>query len=233
MGSEGREKGSLPDELPSHLVDVPAFELAEFQVTQGLWKAVYSMLSRRKREKFEILKLSSNPSWFRAKNRPVELISWRDVRAFCNELSHLTGITYRIPSEAEWEYAARCGKIDTNYSGSDFLEEVGWNFSNSGAETMPIGLLYPNDWGLYDMSGNIWEWCEKHRYLNYEGIPIDGSPSLNYNEFDNERERINERRIARGGSWLDIASSSNIFQAKFSRGTRFKNMGFRLAAEIS
>ncbi|MEL6356170.1 MAG: formylglycine-generating enzyme family protein, partial [Bacteroidota bacterium] len=196
---------------------VSAFYLAEYPVTQGLWEAVYARLTEEEKEQ-----IPANPSHFTGLRHPVENVSWDEASAFCKALVRLTGQAYRLPTEAEWEYAARCGKRDKLYSGSSHLEEVGWYEGNNIETTMPVGLMAPNEWGLYDLSGNVDEWCADHYAENYRHTPRDGKAQVSSDPA--------AQRVLRGGSWGDYAwgcRSANRFRDWPDY--RSINLGFRLA----
>ncbi|MDE6339121.1 MAG: formylglycine-generating enzyme family protein [Muribaculaceae bacterium] len=161
-----------PDEQPVHNETVGTFYIGKTEVTQRLWTAV----------------MGSNPSYFRGENLPVENVTWFDCQEFVERLSRLTGRIFRLPTEAEWEYAARGGDKSRGYkySGSDDLYRVGWYTENSGSTTHQVGQKLDNELGLFDMSGNVWEWCSD----NY---------SNNYNS-----PRNSSNRVYRGGSWGNI-----------------------------
>ncbi|MDX2286904.1 MAG: formylglycine-generating enzyme family protein [Bacteroidia bacterium] len=207
----GADDAAFSDEKPVHEVRVPSFSLGEYPVTQGLWLAVMG---------------GGNPSGFPGLDRPVELVSWEDAQAFIAKLNGLTGRGYRLPSEAEWEYAARGGAGSEGYlyAGSDKLKEAGWYNENSGDETHPVGQKLPNELGLYDMSGNVWEWCEDHWHRSYQGALADGSAWV-------EADRTGLGRVGRGGSWGSDARLCRVsYRNRNSPGYRYRRLGFRLAA---
>ncbi|MEG4064956.1 formylglycine-generating enzyme family protein [Microcoleus sp. SVA1_A1] len=196
MGAPENEKESHSCERPQHQVSVPAFLMGRYQVTQAQWKAVAG-LPQIERE------LKPDPSHFKGDNLPVENISWLDAVEFCKRLSMHTGREYRLPSEAEWEYACRAGTTTTYSFGDDpaELENYAWYDENFGRKTYPVGEKLLNAFGLYDMKGNVWEWCADDWHGNYEGAPTDGSAWVDKN---NNRSHS---RLLRGGSWFDHAGS--------------------------
>ncbi len=184
MGSPVDEEGRFADESPLHEVTIPySFEMLTTEVTQQVWEEV----------------MGSNPSCFKYPDNPVESVSWNDCKLFINKLNQMDSqYTYRLPSEAEWEYACRAGASTRYHSGDseDDLKQIGWFNHNSGSTTEACAQLEPNTWGLYDMSGNVWEWCEDYYHENYEGAPLDGSPWL-----DNPGPNM----VSRGGSVTSAA----------------------------
>lgn len=204
-------------ERPQHEVTVGDFYIGKFSVTQAFWKAVMK---------------GENPSNFKSDDLPVEHVSWNDAHSFIKKLNDLTvfsrpqGLVYRLPSEAEWEYAARGGKYHKegyNYAGSDRLKDVGWFNENSVNETKPVGLKNHNQLGLYDLSGNVWEWCEDDWHYNYEGAPKNSLAWIDSPE-------RGPYRVLRGGSWLDRLRTCRVTNRSglqpIHRGDSY---GFRLA----
>ena len=172
------EQGSdaYSDEKPAHKVTLSSYSIGETEVTQALWQAV----------------MGSNPSKFRGSNRPVEMVSWNDCQTFINKLNSLTGKRFRLPTEAEWEFAARGGNKSKGYkySGSNNLSAVAWYKDNSGSKTHPVKTKAANELGLYDMSGNVWEWCQDWK----------GSYSSSA-QADPMGPSTGSIRVYRGGSW--------------------------------
>ena len=172
------EQGSdaKSDEKPAHKVTLSDYYIGKTEVTQALWKAV----------------MGNNPSSFKGENLPVECISWNDCKAFISKLNSLTGKRFRMPTEAEWEYAARGGSKSRGYkySGSNTLDDVAWYWDNSGRKTHEVGTKKPNELGLYDMSGNVWEWCSDW-YGDYSSSAQTNPKGPDSGTY----------RVYRGGSW--------------------------------
>jgi len=211
MGSPPTENGRDDDEGPQHDVTVPPFHISQYAVTQAQWRGV-TALPRVNQE------LALNPSDYEGDNRPVEKVSWHDAVEFCQRLSRATELNYRLPSEAEWEYACRAGTITAFHCGKRITRE---NANLDSAGTTNVGSYPPNPWGLYDMHGNVWEWCADVWHDNYEGAPTDGSAWL---IGGNQRFRV-----LRGGSWL--VNDLNVRSANRSRilqAVRYSFIGFRL-----
>jgi formylglycine-generating enzyme required for sulfatase activity len=226
MGAPEAETGRYKDESPQHLVKVPPFFIGQTPVTQAQWRVV-AALPQQERE------LSPDPANFKGNDRPVEQVIWYEAVEFCARLSELTGRTYRLPTEAEWEYACRAdtttpfyvGETITtelaNYDGSVFLNELP---GQSRQATTPVGQFVPNAFGLYDLHGNVWEWCLDHWHDNYDGAPTDGSAWLT-----DDKEA---KRVIRGGSWFsrpgDCRSACRNY---INPGDRVNIVGFRLVCE--
>lgn len=167
------------EEKPVHEVTISKdYYMGETQVTQALWQTV----------------MGDNPSCFNGNNNPVERVSWYDCQEFIEKLNALTGKQFRLPTEAEWEFAARGGNKSrhTRYSGSDDLDSVAWYVGNSGSQTHPVTKKSPNELGLYDMSGNVWEWCNDWYGDDY----YSNSPSV-----DPQGPSAGSGRVLRGGCW--------------------------------
>ena len=199
-----------PKERPAHQVTISQpFYLGTYEVTQGQWEAV----------------MRNNPSTFGGgPNLPVENVSWKNVQAFIEKLNMMEGgSTYRLPTEAEWEYAARAG-MTTAYSFGDDPEQLGayaWYSSNSGSKTHPVGQLEPNPWGLYDMHGNVWEWVHDWYAKEY----YQRSPAR-----DPQGPDSGVGRVLRGGSWINAGGNARAAQRNAGApGDRYGFYGFRLA----
>jgi formylglycine-generating enzyme required for sulfatase activity len=202
-------------EQPKHKVTVSNFEMGRTLVTQEQYQAVMRV---------------ENPAYFIGKNHPVEQVSWDDARRFCEELSRLTGDSYRLPSEAEWEFTCRSGTNSEYYSGFgiDDLARAGWYLENSKGTSRPVGEKVPNGFGLFDMHGNVWEWCEDDWHSSYE-LPDQKAPDDGSAWIDKQRD---VRRVLRGGSWvndsLKCRSASRDYDYTSNRNF---GIGFRLVRE--
>ncbi|NET08138.1 MAG: formylglycine-generating enzyme family protein [Symploca sp. SIO2B6] len=186
MGSPDSEAGRSDYEVPQHLVKVAPFFMGKYPVTQEQWLIVAGFPQVN-------CSLNPHPSYWKGSNLPVECISWYDAQEFCNRLSQQTGREYRLPTEAEWEYACRAGESTPFHFGEGISPKLA-NFNENRNGTTPVGSFQvANNFGLYDMHGNVWEWCADHWHENYEGAPSDGQAWLGS---DNDN-----RRIIRGGSW--------------------------------
>lgn len=196
-------------EEPAHEITVKDFYIGKYLVTQAQWRAV----------------MGSNPSNNKGcDNCPVENVSWNDVHEFLKKLNALTGQQFRLPTEAEWEYAARGGHQSKGYlySGSNNLDEVGWYSENSGGKTHPVGQKKPNELWLYDMSGNVLEWCEDDWHDGYDGAPTDGRAWIG-----SLRDPF---RVNRGGSWqLSPRFCRAASRIGSNLALRDNSIGFRLA----
>ena len=199
-------------EQPVHKVTIrTSFFLGKYPVTQKQWVKV----------------MGSNPSYFKGDDLPVEKVSWDDAQKFIQKLNQMEGTDeYRLPSEAEWEYACRAGTTTRYYFGDDELKlgNYAWYSSNSGDETHPVGQKKPNAWGLYDMHGNVWEWCQDRWHDNYSGAPSDGSAWEDGSVSD---------RVIRGGSWSSHASlCRSASRNRNGPGDRAYSLGFRVLRKL-
>jgi hypothetical protein len=165
MGSPESEPDRFDDEGPQHQVTLRAFWMAQTPTTQAQWRTVAGW-PKVERD------LEPDPSCFKGDQRPVEMVSWRDAQEFCRRLSQRTGKRYGLPSEAQWEYACRAGSSTPFYFGATLTPEQA-NYNDS--ETVDVASYPANAWGLHDMHGNVWEWCQDHWHSDYEGAPNDGS----------------------------------------------------------
>ncbi|ABG53529.1 protein of unknown function DUF323 [Trichodesmium erythraeum IMS101] len=186
MGSPEDEAKRNRSEGPQHQVTLQPFYMSKYPITQNQYQAI----------------MGNNPSKFKGANRPVEKVNWYHATEFCQKLSEKTGKNYRLPSESQWEYACRAGTTTPFYFGETITSELvnynsNYTYSNAPKgkhpeETTNVGIYPPNTFGLYDMHGNVWEWCQDVLHNNYEGAPTDGSA----------RETGNDNfSPLRGGSW--------------------------------
>jgi formylglycine-generating enzyme required for sulfatase activity len=210
IGSPESDPWAGPDEKPQRTVEVEAFQMMTTEVTQAMWEAV----------------TGENPSHFTGDgSRPVEMVSWDDCQEFIDALNSMgDGYVYRLPAEAEWEYACRAGTTARFYWGEiDSRWIVGrycWFGDNSEETTHPVGLKLPNPWGLYDMIGNVAEWCQDWSHDGYEGLPDDGSAWV---------AGGGEYRRIRGSWWTGtIPSLRSAFRGDYAPGHRLNYVGLRL-----
>lgn len=205
MGATIEQEGeAFNNEMPCHIVTLCDYYIGETVVTQALWQAV----------------MGENPSHFTGNSQyPVENVSWNDSQEFINKLNQLTGLNFRLPTEAEWEFAARGGNksMDYKYAGSNNIGDVAWYNDNSDNTTHIVKDKEPNELGLYDMSGNVWEWCNDW-YVRYntasQSNPTD--PAIGY--------------VLRGGGWCDFAGYCRVSYRDHDE-PHYRNfsLGFRLA----
>ena len=198
------------DEAPVHQVTLTKpFYIGAYEVTQAQYEQI----------------MGSNPSHFRGPQRPVEQVSWNDAQAFCQKLSAQENRSYRLPTEAEWEYACRAGSTTEYYWGSSFYPRYAWSHDNSNAETHDVGQRLPNAWQLFDMSGNVWEWCQDRRgqYSPSGAAETDPTGPVEGNT-----------RALRGGSWYSEADTCrSASRDKNAPDNRHHTFGFRVVLEIN
>jgi formylglycine-generating enzyme required for sulfatase activity/tRNA A-37 threonylcarbamoyl transferase component Bud32 len=218
MGSSRSETDRSGNEGPQRTVTVPRFFMGRFQVTQAQYEAV----------------MGENPSRFEGANRPVETVSWNDAVAFCDKLSQMTGRTYRLPSEAEWEYACRAGTRMPFHFGPTITTDLAnyngnYNYG-AGPEgsyregTTDVGSFPPNAFGLHDMHGNVWEWCQDVWHDSYEGASTNASAWIEGGK--------QERRVRRGGSWCNYPRfCRSACRFNIDPGYRHYFIGFRVICE--
>lgn len=217
MGSPETEEDRRDNESPQHQVTVPAFFAGKYPITQAQWQAVMGK--------------ENNPSSFKGEKRPVENVSWNLAVKFCGKLSQKTGKQYRLLSEAEWEYACRASTTTEFHFGETITANLVNYHGNSPYANAPKGLYRrertdvgsfpPNAFGLYDMHGNVWDWCSDRWHRNYNGAPTDGSSWASGTDYC---------RVQRGGSWLNNAVDCRSAHRHWDfAGSCDSSIGFRVA----
>jgi formylglycine-generating enzyme required for sulfatase activity len=202
-------------ESPQHKVNVPTFLMGKFAVTQEQYQQI----------------MGKNPARFKGAKRPVERVSWNDAVEFCSKLSQKTGRKYRLPSEAEWEYACRAGTTTPFHFGETITSDLA-NYNgfytyasepkgNYRQQTTDVGSFQvANAFGLYDMHGNVWEWCQDDWHNDYKGAPTDGSAWS---------RQSSDTKLLRGGSWdLNPANCRSAYRNDYYLGSNFSTFGFRV-----
>jgi formylglycine-generating enzyme required for sulfatase activity len=191
------------DERPIHDVSLSDYYIGQTEVTQALWQTV----------------MGTNPSYFKGDNKPVDNVSWNDCQIFIERLNMMTGKNFRLPTEAEWEFAARGGNLSRGYkySGSNYIDDIAWFDANSLGTTHDVAIKMPNEIGLFDMSGNVWEWCED-KYNKYSGQTESNPTGPNSGFY----------RVVRGGSWNINARNCRASCRSISTPSNRCNKGLRL-----
>ncbi len=219
MGSP--EPQGYPDEHPRHLVIISSFSIGRFPITQRQWTAIMGRLPACR---------------FKGDGRPIENVSWHDAQEFCRRLAKKTGRPYRLPSESEWEYACRAGTTTPFCFGetltTDLANYCGDHIYGMGPkgiyrhEPTLMGIFPPNGFGLYDMHGNVWEWCTDAWHDDYQGAPMDGSSCSSGEN--------HPMRVARGGSWHETPDHCrSAVRLKLDPGDKEDYFGFRVAQSQS
>ena len=205
MGATSEMQDPFDDQKPVHQVTLTNdYYMGKYEVTQALWQAV----------------MGSNPSFFKGDDLPVEQVSWNDCQEFVSKLTRMTGRKFRLPTEAEWEYAARGGKKSRGYqySGSSNISDVAWYDGNSGNKTHPVGMKQANELGIYDMTGNVDEWCQDW-YGSYVSSPQTNPIGAN----------SGSKRVSRGGCWYYTAwICRSSFRDRNTPDCRISGLGLRL-----
>jgi formylglycine-generating enzyme required for sulfatase activity len=216
MGCTSEQGGACEsDEQNVRRVTVDGYYIGMLEVTQEQWEKVVGTNIYQQKSK-----AGGSSTYGVGPTYPMYYVSWEEAMEICRLLSNKTGRTYTLPTEAQWEYAARGGKNPdgTKYSGSNMIDVVGWYTDNSGSSTHLCGTKRANSLGIYDMSGNVWEWCKDwyaNSYVSYDTNNPTGPSS-------------GSSRVFRGGSWYDSASSCRVANRNFSPGIRSNFLGFRV-----
>ncbi|MCC5897194.1 MAG: formylglycine-generating enzyme family protein [Phormidium sp. BM_Day4_Bin.17] len=225
MGSPQDELDNRENEQPQHSVTIPSFFMGRYPITQAQWRMVagYPEVERE---------LNPDPSRFKGENRPVEKVRWQDAVEFFQRLSRQSGRSYRLPSEAEWEYACRAGTQTPFHFGETLTDELA-NYDATEiygrgvtgerrGKTTEVGQFPPNNFGLHDMHGNVWEWCQDDWHDDYKGAPEDGRAWV-------DDPPKNDRKVLRGGSWGNYPKSCRCaFRYDYTRDGFNDFRGFRV-----
>jgi formylglycine-generating enzyme required for sulfatase activity len=207
MGSPINEAGRQGDEMQHAVKLTRPLRIGATEVTQAQWKAVMGV----------------NRSNFAGDDLPAEKLSWKEAEAFCKKLSEKEGVVYRLPTEAEWEYACRAGATGA-FSGTGNIDDMGWYASNSEARTHPVGTKKPNGWGLYDMHGNVSEWCSDIYGADYPEGPVADPAGPTEGKY----------RVIRGGSWNYFAAGCRCAARSSAPASyQFRHTGFRVVMEVT
>lgn len=206
-GTHEQGEEAFSDEKPPHKVTLSTFYIGRYPITQEQWKAV----------------MGNNPSYFQGERHPVEQVDWMDCQEFVEKLSKMTGIRFRLPTEAEWEYAARGGRKSKGYkySGGDLLPQIAWYNENSGGTSHEVGQKAPNELGLYDMSGNIWEWVHDWKGdYSEEALTNPTGPETG------------DERVCRGGGWNREHDRCRVsYRGDDQPDLRYRSLGLRVVME--
>lgn len=219
MGAPEDDKEARSTEKPQHQVTLDSYYIAEFEVTQSQWEKVMGTTIYR-----HIDKTDGFYTFGIGNTYPMYYVSWKDANAFCKKLSTLTGRTYKLPSEAQWEFAARGGNKSRGYkySGSNSIGEVTWYDSNSDSSTHPVGSKnYPNELGISDMSGNVSEWCSDHFSMYSSNSQIN--PTV-----PSSGDILGDYLIARGGSYAQWADNCRVYSRHLGGKSKYDDIGFRV-----
>ncbi len=211
-------------------VTVPSFFMGKFQITQAQWRAIASCEDLKVKRDLEPDPSNFNPSNFKGDERPVEKVTWDEAVEFCQRLSRHTGTEYRLPSEAEWEYACRAGTTTPFHFGETITSDLAnyhgnYTYANEPKgeyrkQTTSVGSFLPNAFGLYDMHGNVWEWCQDNWHDNYQGAQNDGSAWV---------LGLGIKKVIRGGSWdYYPLYCRSAYRDDPSRDARVNGLGFRV-----
>ena len=209
MGATLEQDDDCDDEKPVHQVTISSFYIGKYPITQEQWMAV----------------MDDNPSHFEGENLPVEMVNWGDVQRFIHILNEQTGKQYSLPTEAEWEFAARGGNKSKGYrySGSNSIDDVAWYENNSDDITHPVGLKAPNELGIHDMSGNVWEWCN-----DWFGV-YSASAQINP-----KGPKSGSSRVLRGGGWSSRALVCRVaHRIILTPELRYSRPGLRILLKIN